>query len=261
MLLGALSKSLFNTVRLGALSISSQSLSRCSTPISRDKWNFFSPNPPEVPNTLPGPAFNLAEHKHCLWQPKAAEGLCVWCAGCLLWLKLSRSGKGSSLHTCFLKRSTWGPKAWGSASFTNQTTSSTVQVKGFLLDGRAASCRSGEGLEAVGTKKPTKVHYKGTQKFPWFVTVSVQGFGSLTAALDVGSVRASISRRWWCREKRGLAAVSNLTAYWKTWSQLVNCVKKHETLKSLLGKEKCASCQALKPSCPCSLICSSRDLG
>lgn len=78
MLLGALSKSLFNTVRLGALSISSQSLSRCSTPISRDKWNFFSPNPPEVPNTLPGPAFNLAEHKHCLWQPKAAEGLCVW---------------------------------------------------------------------------------------------------------------------------------------------------------------------------------------
>lgn len=78
---------------------------------------------------------------------------------------------------------------------------------------------------------------------------------------STGAVCESTGLRWQHREKRGLAELSNLTAYWKTWSQLVNCVKKHETLRSLLGKEKRATCQALKPSCPCCLICSSRDLG
>lgn len=50
--------------------------------------------------------------------------------------------------SCFRKSSTWGPRACGSASFTNQTTSSTDQVEGFLLLGRRVSCLSGEGLEA-----------------------------------------------------------------------------------------------------------------
>lgn len=192
-------------------------------------------------------------------SPRQLRG-CVWHAGCILWLKLPRDGKGSLLHTCFLKSSTWGPKAWGSASFTNQTTSSTVQVKGFLLDGRAASCRSGEGLEAMGTKKPTTtVHYNGTQRFPglWLWVCRALAASLQHWTLDL----CMLVLRWQHREKRGLEEVSNLTAYWKTWSQLVNCVKKHETLRSLLRKEKCASCQALKPSCPCCLICSSRDLG
>lgn len=65
-------------------------------------------------------------------------------------------------------------------------------------------------------KKPTTVHYNGTQRFPQFEIVSVQGFGSLTAALDIGSLSASIGLRWWHRGKRGLAGVSNLIAYWKT---------------------------------------------
>lgn len=50
--------------------------------------------------------------------------------------------------SCFRKSSTWGPRACGSASFRNQTTSSTDQLEGFLLLGRRASCLSGERFEA-----------------------------------------------------------------------------------------------------------------
>lgn len=72
-------------------------------------------------------------------------------------------GQALHAHTCFLKSSTCGPSACGSASFTNQTTSSTVQVDGFLLLGRLASCPSGEGLKAgwVSTEKETIRHPDG----------------------------------------------------------------------------------------------------
>jgi len=97
-------------------------------------------------------------------------------------------------------------------------------------------------------EKPTTAHYNSMQRFPW--CVSVQWYGSLAAALDVGSLCTSIILRWWGGERRGLGVVSDLIAYRETRSQLANCIKKHETLRFLLGKEKCTSCQVLKPSCP-----------
>lgn len=45
--------------------------------------------------------------------------------------------------TCFLKTSAWGPRACGSVSRMNQTTSSTDHVDGSLLRGTLESCVSG----------------------------------------------------------------------------------------------------------------------
>lgn len=86
------------------------------------------------------------------------------------------------------------------------------------------------------------------QWLPWFVSMQQCSSpmcwmsGLSVSAWDGGAGR------------EGGLAVSDPAAYRETWSQLVNCVKKHETLSFLLGKEKCASCQALKLSCPRCLI-------
>lgn len=63
--------------------------------------------------------------------------------------KKSDIGGFTSLNiwlTCFLKISAWGPRAWGSASRINQTTSSTDHVVGSLLDGALDSWDSGDAL-------------------------------------------------------------------------------------------------------------------
>lgn len=57
--------------------------------------------------------------------------------------EVDQNGK---LLTCFLKMSAWGPRAWGSASLMNQTTSSTDQVVGSLLAGALDSWDSDGAL-------------------------------------------------------------------------------------------------------------------
>lgn len=55
--------------------------------------------------------------------------------------------------TCFLKTSAWGPRAWGSASLMNQTTSSTDQVVGSLLAGALDSWASDGALYPKKTRR------------------------------------------------------------------------------------------------------------
>lgn len=58
--------------------------------------------------------------------------------------------------TCFLKMSAWGPRAWGSASLMNQTTSSTDQVVGSLL---AGALDSWDSVDALYPKKDQRTYF------------------------------------------------------------------------------------------------------
>lgn len=218
----------------------------------------ISPLPPKGAEPLAGPCVQpgwaqalpiAAKSRLSVWDMLAISWDCL-----CTWLKFPRNTKGSLLHTCFLKSSTWGPKAWGSASFTNQTTSSTVQVKGFLLDGRAESC-SGEGLEAVGTLKK-KANSSALQ---WHAVASLVCEHAAVWQPHVLDVRSEcISLRWWGGERKGLGSFLLTGRHDPSWWIVLKNMK---ASGSCWGRKNVPAARLLNRAAPAVWCASSGDFG
>lgn len=169
------------------------------------------------------------------------------CAGCLClscrWLKSPRSTKSCLYIRVFWRAPRGDLKREG--LHPSQTKSHRPQSRS------KDSCLMAEPRLVVLAKDLRLSVQKSPQQH---ITKPCSDFLGLWEAPRVG--------HWICvhqpeltgRERSDLA-VLDPTAYQGIRSQLVNCVKKHETLRFLLRKEQCASCQPLKLSCPCCLIC------
>lgn len=103
--------------------------------------------------------------------------------------------------TCFLKTSAWGPRAWGSASLMNQTTSSTDQVDGSLLGGALDSWDSDDALYPPGRTHFLKHELKPTQRRSWiclFVTtyLSCCSLGTCSGSWTTAGTCSWRPNRW-----------------------------------------------------------------